>query len=292
MRTVLPGSKSHTSMLGDYLSNMSEAMAVRRANAEAKRARLEAELSIKARSDFLANMNHELRTPLNAIIGFSTMLKSEGEYSLNEEKRVSYAQYILQSADLLLGHINTILEVAALDGDKIEIESSDVDLREILANVVKKASIAAEAANITIIDKTSSEDIGAFADENRIVQAVDHLIRTSIKLSKDNGEVLVRAAMTPEGWGEIAIRDKGEGFKAADLNKVLNVFGEVHRGLDRSFSGPGVDLAIAKTFVELQGGKFKIKSKPGEGTLVRISFPPPMRSADSTEENNDLAMTG
>lgn len=292
MRTVLPGTKPYTSMLGGYLSNMSEAMAVRRANAEAKRARLEAELSIKARSEFLSNMNHELRTPLNAIIGFSTMLKSERDYALTEEKRASYAQYILQSADLLLGHINTILEVAALDGDKIEIKNSDVNLSVILQNAISKAEIAAKAANVKIVNKSTDDLVAAFADENRIGQAVDHLIRTAIKLSSENGTVLVRAITTQDGWGEIAIRDKGDGFKSADLSRVLNVFGEVHRGLDRSFSGPGVDLAIAKTFVELQGGKFKIKSKPREGTLVRILFPISANLSQKIPQADDLAMVG
>lgn len=58
-----------------------------------------------------------------------------------------------------------------------------------------------------------------------------------------------------------------------EIAEALNVFDQVHRGLDRSFSGPGVDYAVAKTFVELQNGRFLIKSRKGYGTLVRICLP-------------------
>lgn len=267
---------------------MSEAMAVRRANAEAKRARLEAELSIKARSEFLSNMNHELRTPLNAIIGFATMLKGDQEYNLTTEKRSEYSGYILQSADLLLGHINTILEVAALDGGEIEIEQDALDLSSALTAVVKQSKVSAEAGNVIIEDRTGTDPVPVWADEAKVVRAVDHLLRLAIKLSPKQGKILVRAVVTEDGWGEIAIKDSSSGLGKDDLSRALNAFGSVNRGLDQSFSGPGVDLAIAKSFVELQGGKFSIRSKSGNGTIVRVAFPPPEQS----EQSDTLAMTG
>ena len=294
MRAVLPSLKENTTMLGGYLSNMSEAMAVRRANAEAKRAKLEAELSIKARSEFLSNMNHELRTPLNAIIGFATMLKSDQEYDLSAEKRSEYSQYILQSADLLLGHINTILEVAALDGGEIEIEKGNIDLAELLSAVVKQADVSAEAGHIAVENRSEAGAVHVWADEAKVARAVDHLLRLAIKLSPKQGKVLVRTVETEDGWGEIAIKDSSNGLDKEDLGRALNAFGDVNRGLDQSFSGPGVDLAIAKSFVELQGGKFSIRSKAGAGTIVRVAFPPPQQEQDKgqAEQRDTLAMTG
>ena len=101
------------SLLADYEARLGEAVMRNRAALEVRTARAEAEQAIKSRSEFLANMNHELRTPLNAIIGFATMLRDAQEYDFSEDQKTAYAEYILQSGDLLLGHINTLLEAVS-----------------------------------------------------------------------------------------------------------------------------------------------------------------------------------
>ncbi len=260
-------------MLADFGSRMTEAVVRNRAALEARAARIEAELAIKARSEFLANMNHELRTPLNAIIGFATMLRDKGDYDLDEEHQRAYAEYILQSADLLLGHINTILEVAALESGRVELRDDTVELGEVLEAAMERAKVRADAAGVTITRRDNGDVVDAWGDANRIGQAVDHLLQAAIKACHEGGRVLVRACTDETDWAEIAIRDDGVGYSAEELKDALEVFKEMHRGLDRSFSGPGVGYAVAKTFVEMQGGRFRIKSRQGQGTLVRIELP-------------------
>lgn len=272
-----------------FASGMAEAMAVRRAALEAKAARAEAEMSIKARAEFLANMNHELRTPLNAIIGFGTMLKEGEAYKLTAEQRETYADYILQSADLLLNHINTLLEAAALDGGELTLEPGAIDLSAALDDAVKRARIAADAAKVAIEVKSDAGAAAGWGDPIRLGQAIDHIVRTAIKFSPEGARILVRASIEKDGWAEIAVRDRGEGMTGEAIEKALAAFQETHRGLDRSFAGPGVGLAIAKTFVELQGGRFSMKSKIGEGTLVRIALPPPKAGSAALKEEMKLA---
>jgi two-component system cell cycle sensor histidine kinase PleC len=269
--------------MNEFAGRMAEAMAVRRAELDAKSARAEAELLIRTRSEFLANMNHELRTPLNAIIGFGGMLKDHVNYPLTDEQRTSYAEYILQSADLLLHHINTLLEAAALDSGELAMAPAPLDLGEALGEAVARARVFAEAKKVQFETKDGGPAAG-FGDATRIGQAIDHILRTAVKSTPEGGKVLVRAARDDNGWPEIAIRDRGAGLSPEALQQALTAFGELHRGLDRSFAGPGIGLAIAKTFVELQGGRFSIKSRVGEGTLVRIAMPPPKAVAREAEE--------
>lgn len=281
---------SASSLLSGFASGIAEAMAVRRAGMIAKAARAEAEMSIKARAEFLANMNHELRTPLNAIIGFTTMLKESGTYKLTPEQRETYADYVLQSADLLLSHINTLLEAAALDGGELSLEPGAVDLAAALDEAVKRAKIAADAAKVVVDVKSEGAPAEGWGDQVRTGQALDHIIRTAIKFSPEGSRILVRALADKEGWGEIAVRDRGPGMTAEEIEKALMAFQGAHHGLDRSFAGPGIGLAIAKTFVEMQGGRFSVKSKIGEGTLVRIALPPPQ--AMSAEEPGRMKLAG
>lgn len=280
---VRPGSMSDgPSLMADFAGRMAEAMAVRRAELDAKAARAEAELLIKARSEFLANMNHELRTPLNAIIGFGSMLKDASTYPLTEDQRSAYAEYILQSADLLLDHINTLLEAAALDGGEVALEPAAIDLGSALEQAAARAAIFAASRRIEI-DVKGGAPAAAWGDATRLGQAIDHVLRTAVKLSPEGGKVLTRASRDEHGWSEIAVRDRGEGLSPEALEQALSAFRQLHRGLDRSFAGPGIGLAIAKTFVELQGGRFQIKSRIGEGTLVRIALPPPKAIAPADD---------
>ncbi len=279
MRALTRNDRTTSSLMAEFAAGMAEAAAVRRAGLAANAARAAAEMSIKARSEFLANMNHELRTPLNAIIGFASMLKDTANYSLSEEQRGAYADYILQSADLLLSHINTLLEAATLDGGELTLEPAAINLADALVEAVKRAKIAADAAKVEFEIKPDAAAAAGWGDPVRLSQALDHVIRTAIRFSPEGGRVLVRASLDKDGWGEIAVRDRGAGLSPEETEKALTAFNEVHRGLDRSFAGPGVGLAIAKSFIELQGGRFTIKSRPGEGTLVRIALPPPAAAA-------------
>jgi two-component system cell cycle sensor histidine kinase PleC len=289
MRTETKFNSASSTLMSAFASGMAEAMAVRRAGMMAKAARAEAEMSIKARAEFLANMNHELRTPLNAVIGFATMLKEGEAYKLTDEQRETYAGYILQSADLLLSHINTLLEAAALDGGALSFEPDAVDLSAALDEAVKRAKIAADAAKVSIDIKSDGAAAQGWGDNIRTGQALDHIIRTAIKVSPEGSRILVRALADSEGWAEIAVRDRGPGMSEGEIEKALTAFQETHRGLDRSFAGPGIGLAIAKTFVELQGGRFSVKSKIGEGTLVRIALRPPQAAAAAQDDEMKLA---
>ncbi|WDI30813.1 HAMP domain-containing sensor histidine kinase [Hyphococcus flavus] len=220
-------------------------------------------------------MNHELRTPLNAIIGFATMLRDSEDYELGADQRVTYAEYILQSADLLLGHINTLLDVAALDSGKVELNSDVIDFSTLLNDAINRVLVRAEAAGVAIERLEGDADVLGWGDADRIGQATDHLLHTAVKMSEEGGKVLVRVSQTDKGWAEIAIRDEGDGLSNEELYEALEVFNETLRGLDRSWMGPGVGYAIAKTFVEMQGGRFSIESRLDEGTLVQIALPPP-----------------
>lgn len=283
-----PFMQQSDSLISKYASKMAESIVVKRAALEAKAARIEAELSIQARSQFLANMNHELRTPLNAIIGFTTLLRDSEAYELDEEKRNSYADYVLQSADLLLGHINTILETADLDGGTVKIQQSQINLIDLLKESADRVKIAAEAASVSVELKNKENEIYSWIDGDRIGQAVDHLLRIAIKTSPEGSRIFARVTLNENEWPEIAIRDNGKGLDEFEIEAALNAFKEDHRGLNRSFEGPGVELAVAKTFIEMQSGRFEVKSKVGVGTLITALLPPfTGQSTSNAEANSD-----
>lgn len=273
MRATKSSVSTEGTLIADYEAAIGESLSREQMRSALHAARAQAEMAIRARSDFLANMNHELRTPLNAIIGFTTMVRDAQGLNLSDEQKQDYCDYILQSADLLLGHVNTLLEVAELEKGDVVFNAERVDIVEVLDNVLARAARPAETAKLIIEKNACGEEAYAVIDALRLGQALDELMKIALRVTPEGGKIFVRVKRSEDGDIEIAIRDEGPGMSDDETAEALSVFERPEVGLDRPFSGPGVGFAIAKILVEYQGGNFLIDSRPGQGTLVRMSFP-------------------
>ncbi len=89
---------------------------------ELRRAKLAAEQASRAKSEYLSRMSHELRTPLNAILGFAQLLELD---DLRQEQRDSL-RHILSGAQHLLGLINEVLDIAAVEAGRLPLSLEPV----------------------------------------------------------------------------------------------------------------------------------------------------------------------
>ena len=292
---MLPNSRlarSGGSLLDDYIDRYSDALARRRANITLRAAKIEAELAYRSRGDFLANMNHELRTPLNAIVGFATMMKDAKQYGLSEEQTSEYLDYILQSADLLLGHINTLLELAAAESGGAKLNQRSTPVLEVLEEVVSRAQPMADGADVTLSLSVDDDLPDIFIDPDKVITAISHLVENAITYCDAGGETKVIARMGRKqdnrNWVYLAVQDKGIGMTPQELDRALRIFEQVHQGLDRKYEGVGIGLPIAKSFIELNGGRFSVKSVKGSGTTVRMALPAGERTAMTDPVDSEM----
>lgn len=73
-------------------------------------------------------MSHEIRTPLNAILGF-TRLALQPE---KQSRRNEYLQKISYSSELLLGIVNDVLDMSAIENQKLKLDNSPFKLSQVL----------------------------------------------------------------------------------------------------------------------------------------------------------------
>jgi two-component system, cell cycle sensor histidine kinase PleC len=128
-----------------------------------------------------ATVSHELRTPLNAIIGFSEMLEQEFLGPLGAREYVEYARFVREGGETLLGLINGIIELSAVEAGEYVIRKEPVDLVRVVATCLRSIDAAAQMQGVTLIN-TISHLPGIVANERAIRQVL--LQQFSMRLSR------------------------------------------------------------------------------------------------------------
>jgi PAS domain S-box-containing protein len=222
------------------------------------------------KSEFLANMSHELRTPLNAIIGFSEVL-SEGMFGDINEKQAEYLKDILESGRHLLSLINDILDLSKIEAGHMELELSDFDLPNAIANALILVRERASRRGITH-GSTIDERLGMIhGDERKVKQVLLNLLSNALKFTPEGGRIDVGASLHDDVV-EVSVADTGIGIAPADQGAVFEEFRQVGTA-DKKAEGTGLGLALSRKFIELHGGRIWVKSEVGIGSTFTFTLP-------------------
>ena len=244
------------------------------ATAEAETARKAAEQANRAKNQFLATMSHELRTPLNAILGFSEIIAQETFGPSGVPQYRDYALDINTSGKHLLELINDILDIAKIEAGKLEIQPENLDLKEVLDACRRLCSVKAQEREVTLeLDIAPGAHL-VYADMRALKQILFNLLSNAVKFSKRGGSVRLAARRLDGESVELSVIDQGIGIADDCLEDVFEPFHQVDNSYNRETGGTGLGLALVKALTELHSGAVTLDSKLGQGTCVRVVFPP------------------
>ena len=220
----------------------------------------------RLKSKFVDHVSYQLRTPLSTIIGFSEMLDGQMFGVLNDRQK-DYIASILSASYHLRDLINDIIDLAAIDAGKLELDLKAADIRSLLESAATFAALKAEDTQVTLkVD--CPRDIGAAdIDERRIKQVLFNLLSNAFAYSSAGGAVTL-GAKRAGGALKIWVSDTGRGLSPADQAKAFDAFES--RGPS---AGAGIGLALVERFVKLHHGWVRMDSREGEGVMVTCFLP-------------------
>ena len=249
-------------------------------------AKMEADRTNIAKSEFLTNMSHEIRTPLNSVIGFADLLIK----SVTDKKHLNYLHSIQTSGRTLLVLINDILDLSKIEAGKLNVDYDQIDARLIFkdfSRIFLHTLLEKNLKLITLIDKSLSDKI--IFNELRLRQILINLVGNAIKFTHKgeiNVSVISREKET-KGVVDISIEisDTGIGIPDTDLEEIFEPF--VQSKNNKTASGTGLGLTITKQLVEIMNGTINVTSKVGKGTIFYINFKD-VRCIDSESKHKNI----
>jgi len=228
----------------------------------------------EAKTLFLSNISHELRTPINGILGFSKILSSS---RLDEEQK-DFVETISKSSQELLSVVNNILDVAQTKSGQIEIENNYFNVFEVFESLAHLYAVEASKKEIEFllwIDPELSY-VSVESDRDKIKQVLMNLISNALKFTKAKGQVVVSIKKESSQKGVITIKfevtDTGIGISEEQQKRVFSAFTQADNSSTREFSGAGLGLTLASSWVDLLGGELNLESLEGRGTTVSFTL--------------------
>jgi len=261
---------------------------LRSVQSELMRAKQDAEAAMMAKAEFLATMSHEIRTPLNGIIPLLDIVLST---KLTPDQQ-DYLQTAYKSSRELLRIVDDILDYSKMEANKLELETTGINLRELLDAVhrllVKNAEAKGLTFNVTI---DPAVRIAVRGDPTRLRQVLTNLVSNAIKFT-ERGTVTIHVSKHKETRTHyeylFAVKDTGIGIAPETLTKLFQAFTQADTSTTRFHGGTGLGLAICQRIVELMQGKIGVRSEVGKGSMFWFSVPLLKALGDTTAARRDL----
>lgn len=229
----------------------------------------------EAKSTFLARMSHEIRTPLNAIVGMNAICKSH----LDEPEKVKeYLDKMENASKVLSGVINDILDMSAIESNKIKIESAKLSIKDVIRTVediyfeqCKTKGVKLEV----VMENVRDEEV--MGDVLRLKQVFLNLVSNAYKFTPSGGTITIAAKEVSERDDKVfynfKVSDSGEGMTEEMLTRLFKPFEQESASTAKSHGGSGLGLSIVKNLVELMSGSISCESEKGVGTTFLVSIP-------------------
>ncbi|MDO8473265.1 MAG: GAF domain-containing sensor histidine kinase [Dehalococcoidia bacterium] len=230
------------------------------------------------KSVFVSTVSHELRTPMTSIKGYVDNIL-DGLTGLLTEKQSYYLTRVKYNVERLTRMINDLLDLSRIEAGKVELHLGSVCLRDLANDVVEGVQHMAREKGVALHVRHPDTLPPVRGERDKLHQILTNLLQNAVKFTPKGGRVEVESLVRDDGFVQISVSDTGCGIPPHELDLVFDRFyrGEAVPTEDR---GSGLGLPIAKSLVDLHGGRIWAESTIGQGS--RLFFTVPIESSSPT----------
>ena len=223
------------------------------------------------KSKFLGIAAHDLRSPIGVVKSYLQLFLGGylGEVPASQREIIEKMD---NSCQTMLGLINDLLDVTAIEAGQLELKTRDVDLTAYLQECHATNAMLAKAKSIELALDLEPDLPHVMMDPDRINQVLNNLITNACKYSFPNTVITLRARVTGNEVA-IAVQDQGQGIPESELPKMFTDFGKTSVRPTRGEKSIGLGLAIVKRMVEAHGGRIWVESQVGAGSTFTFTLP-------------------
>ena len=233
-----------------------------------KREMERAQRSERLKGVFLANISHALRTPLNAIIGFSDVLRSSGEGLISYADQQELLGHINNNGQQLLYFINELLQLSDIEGNGLQFQRVDTDIREVVDGYCKELqSNLHEGVELRV--EPPAKPITATLDPNLLRQVSMHLLSNAIRHTRQ-GSITISYEKRKNGL-YLSVADTGDGLPEKLKNNIFTLLHDENTFVQDE--NPGLGLSICKAIIDACHGTISVESEQGHGSTFWFWIP-------------------
>jgi signal transduction histidine kinase len=212
---------------------------------------------IKSREQLILDVSHELRTPLTRTkLALEFLEDSDSKNNIKED---------IREIEFMVAEI---LETERLTSKHGGIKNEMVILNDILETITFE--FANREPGIELI---ANDTIAMKGDSDRLKTLFRNIADNALKYSSNQSEPVRIELNSDKKNVEIICTDHGEGIPENELKYIFEPFYRVDKSRSKETGGYGLGMHLAKKIVEAHSGTISIKSKPAEGTTIKILFP-------------------
>jgi signal transduction histidine kinase len=259
-----------------------------RAKQEAALARQAAELSNRAKSEFLANISYELTAPLGTIVGVAEYLGNEADNLPRVPDCARYLREIEDSGRHVLKTFEDLLDLSRLQIGALEPADEIVAIPEIVEDCLAIVTKEAERKGIALDFGVETALPELVADRKLVHRLLYNLLDNAIKFTPVGGTVSVRCTLGNEGDMRVTIDDTGIGIPPENLAKITQPFQRLETVTGAGRKSTSLSLALVDAIAQAHDGVLDLKSRVGIGTTATLRFPAARTVAFAREDLAEL----